>query len=88
MTQYALQLKTSKNEEWRFWDDLTYFDNLEAAKEYLQALIEQIQIDYAESSDPVDPSLYRVVQILPAWTPQNAPVVSINLPGRWPMLED
>ncbi len=82
MTQYTLQFKTGAAAPWCFWEDLTLFNDLKTAKAYLQELIEHIQIDYASSSDPVDPTFYRVVQILPAWTPQNAPVVSVNLPGH------
>ena len=65
MTTFTFQTKTESTEEWSFWTDITFFQNLESAKQHLDEVINDLIIHSESEKNLIDPNNYRIVEIKP-----------------------
>jgi len=65
MTTFTFQTKTESTEKWSFWTDITFFQNLESAKQHLDEVISDLIIHSESENDLIDPNNYRIVEIKP-----------------------
>ena len=66
MAKFTFQSKIDSTDEWCFWTDITFFQNLESAKQHLDEVISDLIIHSESENDLIDPDNYRIVEIKPA----------------------
>ena len=65
MAKFTFQSKIDSTDEWCFWTDITFFQNLESAKQHLDEVISDLIIHSESEKNLIDTNNYRIVEIKP-----------------------